>query len=370
MPPVRVASSQPAGPAAEATALPRGWSRRTARFVFAVGLLALGGWIAREFLTPLLWSVVIVMAVWPLYRYCRDRLPEGARSVAAPLLFTALTAMVVLVPLAFVATEMAREAQHAVAWAKQAQQEGVPPPDWISAVPLLGDAAARWWDEHLATPEAAQAGLGEIDAGRVAGWTRSLGTVVLHRVLLFLVMLLALYPLFRHGERIGCRILDFVDRLLGDPGERLAERMVSAMRGTVNGTVLVALGQGTLIGIAYVVAGVPDPILFGALTVACAMIPSGAWVAFTLAALVFVGQGGSTLAAAGLWAFGAVVMLVGDNFVQPAVIGGSVRLPLLWALVGILGGIQTFGIIGLFLGPVIMAALLTLWREWALGEPA
>ena len=67
---------------------------------------------------------------------------------------------------------------------------------------------------------------------------------------------------------------------------------------------------------------------------------------------------------AGLFGFGAAVMLVGDNFVQPAVIGGASRLPFLWALIGILGGLQSFGVLGLFIGPVIMAALLSVWREW------
>ena len=95
-----------------------------------------------------------------------------------------------------------------------------------------------------------------------------------------------------------------------------------------------------------------------------AMLPFGAWLAFTAASLVLLLQGGSVLAAAGLFGFGAAVMLVGDNFVQPGLIGGAARLPFLWALIGIFGGLQTFGVIGLFLGPVVMAGILTICREW------
>jgi predicted PurR-regulated permease PerM len=83
-----------------------------------------------------------------------------------------------------------------------------------------------------------------------------------------------------------------------------------------------------------------------------------------VAALVLLLHGGTPLVAAGLIGFGAAVMLIGDNVVQPALIGGSTRLPFLLGLIGILGGLQSFGLIGLFLGPVIMAALLTVWREW------
>jgi predicted PurR-regulated permease PerM len=87
-------------------------------------------------------------------------------------------------------------------------------------------------------------------------------------------------------------------------------------------------------------------------------------VAFSVAALVLLVQGGSAFAAACVFAWGAVVMLIGDHFVWPALVGGAARMPFLLALVGIFGGLQTFGLIGLFIGPVIMAALVTIWREW------
>ena len=103
------------------------------------------------------------------------------------------------------------------------------------------------------------------------------------------------------------------------------------------------------------------------MTVAFAMLPMGAWFAFTVASLILLGHG-SPWAAAAVFGWGAVVMVIGDNFVQPRLIGGYVRLPFLWALIGILGGIQTFGLLGLFLGPVVMAALMTIWREWIDGR--
>ena len=104
--------------------------------------------------------------------------------------------------------------------------------------------------------------------------------------------------------------------------------------------------------------------LFAILTAAFAMLPLGAWFAFTAAALVMLLEGGSGIAAALVFGWGALVMVIGDNFVQPGLIGGAARLPFLWALIGIVGGLETFGLVGLFLGPVIMAALLTIWREW------
>ena len=99
------------------------------------------------------------------------------------------------------------------------------------------------------------------------------------------------------------------------------------------------------------------------------MLPLGAWIAFGTAAVALVLTGGPILAAAAIVGWGAVVMLIGDNLVQPALIGGAVRLPFLWTLLGILGGLETFGLIGLFLGPVLMAALLTIWRQQSASLP-
>lgn len=96
-------------------------------------------------------------------------------------------------------------------------------------------------------------------------------------------------------------------------------------------------------------------------------MPLGAWVALAAASLTLVFQGGILLAPVGP-VFGAAVLLICDNFIQPALIGSSAELPFLPVLIGILGGMQSFGLVGLFLGPVIMAALLTVWREW-IGIP-
>jgi predicted PurR-regulated permease PerM len=115
---------------------------------------------------------------------------------------------------------------------------------------------------------------------------------------------------------------------------------------------------------------VPNAALFAILTTAFAMLPMGAWLAFGTAAIVLALTGGSMVAAAGVFGWGATVMLIGDNVVQPALIGGAVRLPFLWTLLGILGGLETFGLIGLFLGPVLMAALLTIWRQQSRPAPS
>ena len=116
-------------------------------------------------------------------------------------------------------------------------------------------------------------------------------------------------------------------------------------------------------GVAYILAGLPHPVSVAALTGVLAVIPFGAPIAFGAAAFYLAAMG-SMAAGIAVFSFGLVVVFVADHFVRPVIIGGAARLPFLWVLLGILGGLETFGIIGLFLGPAIMAALISLWRDW------
>jgi predicted PurR-regulated permease PerM len=339
-------------------------TRRTARLAFAAALAVIGLWVARNFLIPLGWASVLAIAFWPVYRRCIEYGRFNSGSVLPPLVFTLLIGLVLLIPLGFAAVEVGRAGQVASEWVHRAQEAGIPKPPWLEQIPLLGGRAGQWWQEHLAQPQQAGDLLGNLNMTVVADWTKSFGTTLLSGAFIFFITMIALFFLFRDGMWLGGRLLDHADRIFGEPGERLAERVVVATRGTFNGTVLVAIGEGVLIGIGYFIAGVPSTVLFVVLTVALAMLPFGAWLAFTAAALLVLSQGGGLLVAGLLFGWGAMVMVIGDNFIQPRLVGGSVRLPFLWALIGIFGGVETFGLLGLFLGPVIMAALMTIWREW------
>jgi predicted PurR-regulated permease PerM len=140
--------------------------------------------------------------------------------------------------------------------------------------------------------------------------------------------------------------------------------MAIAVRAAVNGLVLVGLGEGALLAVAYALAGVPHPVLLGALTAILSMLPLGAPLVFGLGAVFLFAQS-QAVTAVSLLVFGFLVVFLADHVVRPYFIGSGVRLPFLWVLLGILGGLQAFGLLGLFLGPAVMAALVEMWREWA-----
>jgi predicted PurR-regulated permease PerM len=338
-------------------------ARMNARVVLALVLFGLAVWTAAGFLPALIWATILAVALWPLYLKFAALFSSGPSSLAA-FIFTAIVALVLFTPMSLAVYQIAQQGDVLVGWLKQAQESGVEVPDWVARLPVAAESLQSWWRANLTDPKAATAWLQTVNADNASELFKTFGGQLLHRLFLLLFSLLTLFFLLRNGRAVASRFFETCDRLIGDAGEGLVEKMVDATRGTVNGTVLVAVGEGLLIGVGYFVAGVPSPVMFTILTTAFAMLPFGAWLAFTTAALVLVSGGGSGFAAAAVFCWGAIIMLAGDHFVWPTLVGGSARLPFLFAFVGIFGGLATFGLFGLFLGPVIMAALLTVWREW------
>lgn len=333
-----------------------------ARMSLVIVLLLLGLWTLRGFLPALAWAAIFGIALWPLYRRAEARWGGGKHNVLMPALFTLAVGLVFVAPLVLIVIEVAREAHNLVQWFHEAQATGVPVPEWVSHLPAGSGQVTTWWRDNLEKPQGASEVLKQFEHGSISSMTREFGTQLVHRVVLFAFMLMSLFFVFRDGRTLRHEMLVASHKLFGPRGEKVAGHMVLSVHGTVNGLVLVGLGEGALLGISYWLAGAPHPVLLGSLTAVAAMIPFGAPLVFGVAALLLVSQG-AVGAAIGVVAFGMAVLAVADHVVRPILIGGATRLPFVWVLFGILGGVETWGLLGLFLGPALMAALMLLWRE-------
>lgn len=333
------------------------------RALLVAGLLALGLVIVSGFLRALIWAVVLAIALWPLFARVRRRFPPGRHNILWPAVFTGLVALLLLLPIAVLAVEAGREAHDLLAYAREAERNGIPVPDVVAHLPYGAQAVTDWWNAHLAHAGWAQELSERLNTASNRDLGRNVGKGVVHRLVLVAFCLLALFFLFRDGRALAEQSLTASRRLFGSHGERVARQMAASVHGTVDGLVLVGLGEGVLLGIVYYFAGVPHPVLFGAVTAVAAMIPFGAPLAFGLAALLLVTKG-AVVPAVVVVAAGFVITFVADHFVRPALIGGTTQLPFLWVLLGILGGVETFGLVGLFVGPAVMAALILLWRDF------
>ena len=336
--------------------------QRAARVILGIALILLGLFVLQNFVRALAWAAILAVATWPLYDRVKRHVRTGKHDILLPLLFTVVTTMVVLVPLVLLAVQAGAEARNVADWVRGAREHGVPLPDALSHLPVFQAQVTGWWNQNLAQPEGAQSVLGRLDQ-ELMNVGRTYGGRVVHSAVDFGFTMLALFFLYRDGRPLGQKLLAAANSLFGPHGGRVGRQMVASIHGTVDGLVLVGLGVGVLLGIGYAIAGVPHPLLLGAATAVAAMVPLASWVVLAIAALLALAAG-KTVAAGVLAVFGVVVIFCADHFVRPGLIGNATRLPFLWVLLGILGGVETLGLIGLFAGPAIMSALILLWREW------
>ncbi len=337
--------------------------QQIARVALAIALTALGLYVLEGFLRALVWAVILAIATWPSYLRAQRRFGTGRHNVLLPLLFTAAITLLFVVPLALVAVQLGHEARLVAGLVVDARAHGMAPPDWIARLPVGAAQATAWWDANLREPEDARALLGRVDRDQVMLVSRQFGAQLAHRGVLLGFTLATLFFLFRDGPDLIAQMRVASRRLFGPNGEALGRQIIASVHGTVDGLVLVGFGIGAVLGVGYWLAGAPHPVLLGALTAVAATIPLGSMVVLAVAALLVLATG-SAVAAIALFAAGMVVIFVADHAIRPALIGGATRLPFLWVLLGILGGVESFGLLGLFVGPAIMAALILLWREW------
>jgi predicted PurR-regulated permease PerM len=346
-----------------ANAAPEPPSQQRARFVVAAVFVISGLWILPDFLPALAWAVVLSIALWPLYERLLALFPERSGRIFAPLLLTLTVGVVFVTPLVLLGIAIAHESHVLIQLVISARHNGLAVPQWVSDVPVVGPSIADWWRTNLSDPIMAEALFGQINPRMFAESAREYGGEAVRRLIIFLFTLLTMFFLFRNGSVVATQLRGLSDRVLGKRGEGIGRHMINAVHGTVNGLVLVGLAEGVVLGVVYIAAGLPYPASIAGITGVFAVIPFGAPLVYTLAALYMLSIG-KTLSAAIVFAAGSIVVFVADHFIRPAIIGGSARLPFLWVLLGLLGGLETLGIIGLFLGPAIMAALIALWRDW------
>jgi predicted PurR-regulated permease PerM len=351
---------------------PRGFGATRAQQI-AIGVLAfllllLGLYTLQNFLGPLAWAGIFAVVLGPLYRKTRARFGAGRHNVLLPSLFTVAVALIFIVPLLLVGLQLASDSHSLTDWLRDAEAHGIPEPDLLRQLPFGQDELDNWWQQTLADPNGVQDLVQRLTRGHAINFSRVIGEQVARRLTLFVFTLLTVFFLFREGESLTRQFHRAAARAFGSAGERVAQQIVASVHGTVNGLVLVGLGQGVLLGFVYALAGVPHATVFGAMTAVAATIPFGAPLVFGIAALLLLARGALAWAIV-VFCTGFAVLFVADHFVRPVLIGGATKLPFIWVLFGILGGVETWGLLGLFLGPAIMATLILLWREWTEDHP-
>jgi predicted PurR-regulated permease PerM len=335
------------------------------RILFAVGaiggLIAASFWILKPFLPSAIWAVMIVIATWPEMKMVQKRL-WGRRGLAVAVM-TGVMLSIVLVPVAIAVSTLVDRTDEIVAWTQSLTRVPLPSlPTWVGDVPLIGKrVVARWESAAAVRPEELAARVTPYMSDIVRWLIRQAGSLITLFVQLLLTLAIAAI-LYAKGEVTAAWVLAFARRLAGAEGERAARLSAQAIRAIALGIVVTALVQSAVGGIGLLVTGVPRVVLLTALMFLLGLAQVGA-VPVMLCAVLWLYWHDQTLWAMVLLGWSVVTGSL-DNFLRPILIKKGADLPLLLVFAGVLGGLLAFGVVGLFVGPVVLAVSYTLLMAW------
>lgn len=340
---------------------------RTTLAVLAIGgLMVASLWILKPFLPALIWATMIVVATWPVLVRLQKRL-WGRRWLAVSVLTLALLLVFVL-PFSLAIAAVVANAEEITGWAKSLSTLNLPPPPaWLLSVPVIGEKLFSSWRDLAASGPDELARLLTPYAREAMGWfAAEVGSFGLMAVQFVLTVVIA-GVLYFWGEAGAAMAHRFGRRLAGERGERAISLAGRAIRAVAFGVVLTALAQSVLGGIGLAVAGVPFAGILTSLMFLLALAQIGAVPVLVCAAgwLYWKGSIG--------WAVALVVwsVIVGslDNVLRPLLIRQGADLSLLLIFAGVIGGLIAFGLVGIFVGPVVLAVAYTLLDAWLHEEP-
>ena len=317
--------------------------------------------VLKYFIVPVLWAAIIAYITWPVYRSVQKLC--GPRPTLSATLMISMVLLMVGIPVTFAIFMLQHEGRNLFYELQRQVFSGhLDVPQFIRDLPIIGKEVTRTLKEINTDPNSI--------VQNVSAWFQShlnYGRLVISGIsknifkLCFAVM--SLFFFYRDGQTILNQVSKALEMVIGPRIHHYLDTISETTRAVVYGVGLTAIAQALLAGVSYFVAGVPNPMVLTIVTFIFALIPFGPPVAYTAVSLWLFSQG-QTIEAIGVMVWGVCVVSTADNVIRPLVISGATQIPFLLIMFGVLGGLASFGMVGLFVGPVILAVLLAIWREW------
>ncbi|WDE17444.1 AI-2E family transporter [Acinetobacter schindleri] len=324
-------------------------------------LLYLSFNVLKYFIVPVVWAAIIAYMTWPLYQSIKRSV--GSRPNLSAIIMMIMVTLVVGIPLTFAIFLLQHEGRSLYyELQKQVFSGHLNVPDFIRNLPLVGKEISRTLRDINNDPNSIVQNISIWIQGHL-----NYGKVVFNEISKNLIKLgfamLSLFFFYRDGEIILKQVSKALEKVIGPRVHHYLDTISDTTRAVVYGVGLTAIAQALLAGVSYFVAGVPNPMVLTIITFIFALIPFGPPMAYGAVSLWLFSQG-QTIEAIGVMAWGVCIVSTADNVIRPLVISGATQIPFLLIMFGVLGGIASFGLIGVFIGPVILAVLLAIWREW------
>ncbi len=336
-------------------------TRTTLAVLFIGMLIAASFWILKPFLTSILWAAMIVVATWPILISLEKRL--GNRRGLAVAVMTILILMVVIVPFLLAVATIIDKGDDIAARVKTLEEFRLPsPPEWLDRIPVAGPKIIETWERFAALSHEELLVHVTPFARKAVGWfVAQAGSIAMMFVEFLLTVIIAAI-LYAKGETAAAGVRKFAVRLAGQNGDETVILAGKAIRGVALGIVLTAIIQSTLGAIGLVLTGVKGVVLLTAVMFILCLAQIGPGLVL-IPAVIWMYWANGVMWGTLLLVF-AVLAATVDNFIRPVLIRKGADLSLVLIIAGVIGGLIAFGIIGLFIGPVVLAVTYTLLKVW------
>lgn len=322
-------------------------------------------WILRPFLTSIIWATIIVIATWPVLPRLQERL-LGRRGLAVAVM-TVLLLLVIVVPLTLATAAIAGKADEIAARIKSLSALTLPPPpQWVESIPVAGSRLAEQWRYYAALTPEELAALVTPYARTAMNWFLDKAGSIAGMMLQFLLTVIISAIMYAGGESAAAGVIAFARRLAGQRGEEVAVLAAKAIRSVALGIVVTALIQTAIAGTGLFVSGLPAAALLTAVVFMLCLAQLGP-ILVMVPSVIWLYWKGDPLWGTVLLIFTIVSGCI-DNFIRPILIKKGVDMPLVMIFAGVIGGLIAFGVVGLFIGPVVLAVTYTLLKAWVSGS--
>ena len=322
--------------------------------------------VLRPFFSAALWAAILCFTTWPLYLRLETVL--GGRRTLSALIATLLLAAVVAVPVAILGATLADNVKALISATQKLIHEGPPsPPEWVASVPLVGTHIADYWNSLDQSSSVTLQQMAKLlpAAKSIVLWG---GSAVADGIIQIILSLLIAFFFYRDGHSAAIQLQAALHRIAGTEGDRLLELAGATIRAVVYGILGTSLLQGVVAAIGFAIAGVPGAVSLGFVTFILSLMPGGPLMVAAPAAFWLYRQG-STVWAVFMMAWGVMVGAM-DNVVKPLLISRGGSTPMILIMLGVLGGALAFGLIGMFLGPALVALGYRVFEQWSVTADA
>jgi len=315
--------------------------------------------IVRPFIGPVFWGIIIAVAAYPGYIWLRSVL--GERDRLAAVLFSLLALALLIVPSVLLADTLVQGVQQLASRLMDGSLKIPPPPENVSSWPIIGAPIADFWTLASENLEKAISKAGP-QLSSAGGWLLSMAAAAGFGLLQFIFAIIISGVLLVNAAGGHRSAYAIARRLAGEEGPRYADLAQSTVRSVARGILGVALIQSILAGLGFLAVGIPAAGFLALLCLVLAVIQIGVGL-IMIPSVIYVFSVQDTLTAVVFLIWSIFVTLL-DNVLKPLLLGRGVKVPMIVIFVGAIGGFLASGIIGLFVGSVVLALGYTLFVAW------